>query len=63
MNTKILSSIENVTEKAVEEVFELITQYIEQTPNKVDDVILTFLPQAKEFVLKKVDEIDGKKDV
>ena len=63
MDIKILSSIENVTVKAVEEVFELITQYIEQTPNKVDDVILAFLPQAKEFVLKKVDKIDGKENV
>lgn len=63
MNDKILSSIENVTVKAVEEVFELITQYIEQTPNKVDDVILAFLPQAKEFVLNQVDKIDGQKDV
>ena len=63
MNDKILTSIENITEKAIEEVFELITQYIEQSPNKIDDVVLAFLPQAKEFVLKKVDEIDGQKDV
>ena len=63
MNDKILSSIENITEKAVEEVFELITQYIEQTPNKIDDVVLAFLPKAKEYVLIQVDKIDGKKDV
>ena len=63
MNDKILSSIENVTEKAVEEIFELITQYIEQSPNKIDDVVLAFLPKAKEYVLKQVDKIDGQKDV
>lgn len=63
MNDKILSSIENITEKAVEEVFELITQYIEQTPNKIDDVVLVFLPKAKEYVLNQVDKIDGQKDV
>lgn len=63
MNDKILSSIENITEKAVEEVFELITQYIEQTPNKIDDVVLAFLPKAKEYVLKQVDKIDGKENV
>ena len=63
MNDKILSSIENITEKAVEEVFELITQYIEQTPNKIDDVVLAFLPKAKEYVLNQVDKIDGKENV
>ena len=63
MNDKILTSIENITEKAIEEVFELITQYIEQSPNKIDDVVLAFLPQAKEFVLNQVDKIDGQKDV
>jgi hypothetical protein len=63
MNDKILSSIENITEKAVEGVFELITQYIEQTPNKIDDVVLAFLPKAKEYVLKQVDKIDGKENV
>ena len=63
MNDKILTSIENITEKAVDEVFELITQYIEQTPNKIDDVVIAFLPKAKEYVLKQVDKIDGQKDV
>lgn len=63
MNKKILTSIENITEKAVDEVFELITQYIEQSPNKIDDVVLAFLPKAKEYVLKQVDKIDGQKDV
>ena len=59
MKEEILEQIEGLTEAAIESVFVLIDKYIEETPNKVDDAIIPFLPMAKQFVLKYAEKIDG----
>lgn len=59
MKEEILEQVEILTEQAVESVFILINKYIEETPNKIDDAIIPFLPMAKEFVLKYTEKIDG----
>ena len=59
MKEEILEQVENLTEQAVESVFILINKYIEETPNKIDDAVIPFLPMAKQFVLKYAEKIDG----
>lgn len=56
---QLLESGEKLTEEVVEETFKLLEAYIKLTENKFDDLLLTFLPEAKQFILKYVDKIDG----
>jgi 2-C-methyl-D-erythritol 4-phosphate cytidylyltransferase len=37
----------------------LAEDYIKASPNKVDDIILPFLGQVEDALLKAVDKIDG----
>ena len=59
MKEEILEQVEGLTEAAIESVFVLIDKYIEETPNKIDDVVIPFLPMAKKFVLEYAEKIDG----
>lgn len=59
MKEEFLEQAEVLTEAAIESVFILINKYIEETPNKIDDAIIPFLPMAKAFVLKYAEKIDG----
>lgn len=58
LNKKIKEISSKIIEEIVEEVFNLINLYIKTTPNKIDDLILTFLPNAKEFILEKIRSIN-----
>lgn len=40
--------------EVVEAVFNVINIFIKATPNKIDDLILMFLPKAKDFILDKL---------
>lgn len=55
----LLQLAEDVTEDCVNKIFEIIEIYIKSSMNKFDDLVLPFLPQAKEFVLKYVNKING----
>ena len=59
MKKEILEQVEGLTEAAINSVFILINKYIEETPNKIDDAVIPFLPMAKDFVLKYAEKIDG----
>ena len=59
MKEEILKQVEILTEDAIEAVFVLIDKYIEETPNKIDDAVIPFLPMAKDFVKKYAEKIDG----
>ena len=59
MKEEILEQAEVLTEAAINSVFILINKYIEETPNKIDDAVIPFLPMAKDFVLKYAEKIDG----
>jgi len=59
MKEEILEQAEVLTEAAINSVFILINKYIEETPNKIDDAVIPFLPMAKSFVLKYAEKIDG----
>ena len=59
MKEEILEQVEGLTEAAINSVFVLINKYIEETPNKIDDAVIPFLPMAKSFVLKYAEKIDG----
>jgi len=59
MKEEILKQVEGLTEAAIESVFILIDKYIEETPNKIDDAVIPFLPMAKNFVLGFAEKIDG----
>ena len=59
MKEEILEQVEGLTEAAINSVFVLIDKYIEETPNKIDDAVIPFLPMAKDFVLKYAEKIDG----
>ena len=59
MKEEILKQVEGLTEATIESVFVLIDKYIEETPNKIDDAVIPFLPMAKNFVLKYAEQIDG----
>ena len=55
----LMQLAEDVTEECVNKIFEIVEIYIKSSMNKFDDLVLPFLPQAKEFVLKYVNKIDG----
>lgn len=55
----LLELAEDVTEDCVNKIFEIIEIYIKSSINKFDDLVLPFLPQAKDFVLRYVNKIDG----
>lgn len=59
MKEEILEQAEVLTEAAINSVFILINKYIEESPNKIDDAVVPFLPMAKDFVLKYAEKIDG----
>ena len=59
MKEEILEQVEGLTEAAINSVFVLIDKYIEETPNKIDDTVIPFLPMAKSFVLNYAEKIDG----
>ena len=59
MKEEILEQAEVLTEATIESVFILINKYIEESPNKIDDAVIPFLPMAKNFVLKYAEKIDG----
>lgn len=55
----LLELAEDLTEETVEKVFQFLDFYIKNTPNQYDDMVLPFLPTAKQFILQFVNKIDG----
>lgn len=53
---------EKLTKEVVENLFCIIDIYVRASVNKIDDLVLLFLPKVKEFVLKYVDKIGGGND-
>ena len=56
---ELKSLAENLTEDAVNSVFALTEAFVKNSPNKIDDAVVPFLPMAKSFVLGLVEKIDG----
>lgn len=50
---------ENLSEDAVNAVFAITESFVKNSPNKIDDAVIPFLPMAKSFVLGLVEKIDG----
>ena len=59
MQKELMKHAEGLTEDAVQAVFSIVEIYIKNTPNKIDDAIIPFLPMAKSFVLGQVEKMDG----
>ena len=59
MQKELLKHAEVLTKDAVNAVFAILDIHIKNTPNKLDDAIIPFLPMAKSFVLSHVEKIDG----
>lgn len=60
LKEKGLNVAEDQVTALVHSLFEFVEIVARKTENKFDDALIGFLPQLKEVVLEKVDEIDGK---
>lgn len=54
---ELKAKAEKLSKEVVEDIFCVIDIYIKASANKIDDLILIFLPKVKEFILKYVDKI------
>lgn len=54
---ELLKTGEIVSKDAAEMIFSLIEIVIKDTENKIDDVVLTFMPKIKEYVMNLLDGI------
>ena len=54
---ELLKTGEIVSKDAVDMVFTLIEIVVKDTDNKIDDVVLTFLPKIKDYVNQLLDGI------
>ena len=54
IKTELKEATKGLTVEVVEAVFDVINIFIKATPNKIDDIILMFLPKAKDFILDKL---------
>lgn len=57
IKNKLLATGEKVSKDTAEFLFNLIEIVIKDTENKIDDAVLVFLPQIKEYVFKLLDNI------
>lgn len=53
----LLKLAENTAKEATETVFEIVTNYINKSENKMDDAFLPVLATAKEYILQVLDKI------
>ena len=54
-----LQGLEDVSKTTVETIFKVIELIVQDTDNKIDDMVLPLLPFMKEKVLFIVDKIHG----
>ena len=54
---ELLKTGEIVSKDAAEMIFSLIEIVVKDTENKIDDVVLTFMPKIKEYVMNLLDGI------
>jgi len=57
ITAKLLKLAENVSKDTVDVLFEIADIVIDDTENKIDDVVKPFLPKIKEAVLAYIDRI------
>lgn len=63
MKDKGLDMAEDAAAIAAEAVLDWAKDSIELTENKVDDIVLPFLPMVETKIKELIDTIDGKKDL
>jgi hypothetical protein len=49
--------VEGLAKAVTESVFEWVSEGIEATPSKVDDLALVVIPSVQKFILAKIDGI------
>lgn len=62
IKVELLKTGEAVSKKAAELIFTLIEIIVKDTENKIDDLVLTFLPTIKEYVMQLLDDISENKE-
>ena len=54
---ELLKTGEVVSKDAITMIFDLIEIVVKDTDNKIDDVVLTFMPKVKDYVMQLLDGI------
>ena len=54
---RLLKTGEIVSKDAVDMIFDLIEIVVKDTDNKIDDVVITFMPKVKDYVMQLLDGI------
>ena len=62
IKVELLKTGEAVSKEAAELIFTLIEIIVKDTENKIDDLVLTFLPTIKEYVMQLLDDISENKE-
>lgn len=57
IKARLLKTGEIVSKDAADMIFDLIEIVIKDSENKIDDMVLTFMPKIKEYVMQLLDGI------